>query len=194
MLQKINWNVKNIKSMKIAILGWGSLIWKSDNLAFNIESKWSDKGPIIPIEFSRISNDGRLTVVITENGTPVETFFAISTFESLDQAILNLAIREGSNISAIGFYEKSKNQFLPNNFIYKDNIEEWIEKNNSFDAVIWTNLPENWNNKTKFHNRVDYLLSLDKTASEKAEEYILKTPKQIKTKLRDEIEDKLNWK
>ena len=180
--------------MKIAILGWGSLIWKPENLAYNIEFNWSSDGPFLPIEYSRISSDGRLTLVISDEGNEVKTLFAISTFETLDQAILNLAIREGSNISTIGFYINSSNQISPNNFNQKNNIKNWLEQNNSIDAVIWTNLPENWKAKTKFLNRIEYLASLDNKASKSAEEYIRKTPKQINTQLRSEIEERLDWK
>lgn len=180
--------------MKIAILGWGSLIWKPENLAYDIKSNWSSEGPFLPIEYSRISNDGRLTLVISDEANEVKTLFAISTFETLDQAILNLAIREGSNISTIGFYLKNSNQISPSNFKYRINIENWLEQNDSVDAIIWTNLPENWSAKTKLQNRIEYLASLDKKASKSAEEYISKTPKQINTQLRSEIEKVLNWK
>jgi len=180
--------------MKIAILGWGSLIWKPENLAYDIESKWSSDGPFLPIEYSRISSDGRLTLVISNDVNEVKTLFAISTFETLDQAILNLAIREGSNISTIGFYIKNSSQISPNNFKYRNNIKNWLEQNDSIDAVIWTNLPENWQARTKFQNRIEYLLSLDKKVRKNAEEYIIKTPKQINTELRSKIEEMLNWK
>ena len=39
-----------------------------------------------------------------------------------------------------------------------------------------------------------YLLSLNQKASQTAEEYIRKTPKQINTELRSEIEERLTWK
>lgn len=180
--------------MKIAILGWGSLIWKPENLAYNIGLDWSQEGPFLPIEYSRISNDGRLTLVISNGVKEIKTFFAISTFETLDLAILNLSIREGSNISTIGFYIKNNTQSSPNNFQYRNNIENWLKQNDNVDAVIWTNLPENWKSKTDFRDRVEYLLSLTENASLTAEEYIRKTPKQINTALRSEIEERLNWK
>jgi hypothetical protein len=180
--------------MKIAILGWGSLIWKPENLAYDIESKWSPDGPFLPIEYSRISGDGRLTLVISDEVNEVKTLFAISTFETLDQAILNLAIREGSNISTIGFYIKNSSQTSPNNFKYRNNIENLLKQNDNVDAVIWTNLTKNWTSKTTYQDRVEYLLSLTENAKLKAEEYIRKTPKQINTALRSEIEERLNWK
>lgn len=48
--------------MKIAILGWGSLIWDKRNL--RLAGEWQVGGPVLPIEFSRVSGYGRLTLVI----------------------------------------------------------------------------------------------------------------------------------
>ena len=50
--------------MKIAILGWGSLIWNPDKLDFDKDFGWDPDGPKLPIEFSRISSNGRLTLII----------------------------------------------------------------------------------------------------------------------------------
>ena len=55
--------------MKIAVLGWGSLIWNKGNL--RLTTNWTDGGPILPIEFSRISDDGRLTLVIDDVMEPM---------------------------------------------------------------------------------------------------------------------------
>ena len=55
--------------MKIACLGWGSLVWRPDNLL--IRSEWFSDGPFLPIEFARRSQDGRLTLVIVEKAKPV---------------------------------------------------------------------------------------------------------------------------
>ena len=92
--------------MKIAILGWGSLIWLPKDLKFDTNSGWKENGPVLPIEFARISKDGRLTLVITPNGTDVPTLYAVSSFDSLDLAVLNLAVREGSGRKSIGYYDK----------------------------------------------------------------------------------------
>ena len=50
------------QQMKIAILGWGSLVWNPRNLSI-INSAWHPDGVLLPIEFARISRDGRLTLV-----------------------------------------------------------------------------------------------------------------------------------
>ena len=66
--------------MKIACIGWGSLIWNSGVL--KIRNKWYEDGPILPIEFSRISDDGRVTLIIDKSGTPVRTLWALMTSTS----------------------------------------------------------------------------------------------------------------
>ena len=185
----------------IAILGWGSLFWQPKDLAFDKEFGWKEDGPTLPIEFARISKDGRLTLVITENGTKVPVLYALSDYQSVEEAVLNLAVREGSGRGSIGSYDKTKNEFSHDVF-FKQNILDWI-KNTEFDAVIWTNIRENWDIKNEKgeiirninpDKRIEYLKELERNTSVLAEEYIRKTPKQIKTKYRSLIEDQLNWK
>ena len=187
--------------MTIVILGWGSLIWNPASLEIekeNQENKWHIEGPVLPIEFSRISLDGRLTLVIdNNNGTPVQTLYCISKFKELDEAVLNLATREGSGINKIGFYNKGTVKFNPPNFPFQQNILDWINKKN-IDAVIWTNLSPSFKDKTgkQFNkeNVISYLNNLSMPVQAKAEEYIRRTPVQIKTKMRIEIESALGWK
>ena len=184
--------------MKIAILGWGSLIWLPKDLKFDTNSGWKENGPVLPIEFARISKDGRLTLVITPNGTEVPTLYSVSSFDSLDLAVLNLAVREGSGRKSIGYYDKSKDEFSPIEFSFKENIKNWIQTTD-FAAVIWTNLPEKLNleNMTKTEKdpdgRIDYLQNLKGSESALAEEYIRNTPKQIATKYRNQIIKTLGW-
>lgn len=175
--------------MKIAILGWGSLIWQPKDLAFNKEFGWKQNGPILPIEFARISKDGRLTLEITEKGTELTTLYALSNYHDLDETILNLAVREGSGRKSIGYYDKNNNAFSSSNLNIKSNIVEWIEQTD-FDTVIWTDLPE----KLESKDPLKYLKSLTGNKSALAEEYIRRTPTQIKTALRTKIEEELNWK
>ena len=52
--------------MKIAVLTWGSLVWERREL--QAASDFVADGPLLPIEFCRISRDGRLTLVL--EGTP----------------------------------------------------------------------------------------------------------------------------
>jgi hypothetical protein len=43
--------------MKIAILGWGSLVW--DPRELNVADEFNVVGPTLPIEFCRISGNQR---------------------------------------------------------------------------------------------------------------------------------------
>ena len=75
--------------MKIACLGWGSLIWRPENLL--LRSGWFMDGPLLPIEYARQSKDGRLTLVITEKAKPVRTLWATMATSELALEEISLA-------------------------------------------------------------------------------------------------------
>jgi hypothetical protein len=86
--------------MKIAILGWGSLIW--DRRDLKVAADFVAGGPILPVEFCRISADGRLTLVIEEtHGSLCATYHAPSVYDDLRFARENLSLREGT--ANVGF-------------------------------------------------------------------------------------------
>src|SRR5579871_2538178 len=87
--------------MRIAIIAWGSLIWCPGNLA--LSTRWRADGPLLPIEFSRISGDGRLTLVIRPGARNVATYWARISIDNLTDATENLAEREGTDISNVAF-------------------------------------------------------------------------------------------
>ena len=90
--------------MKSVVLAWGSLVW--DPRELQTASEFVADGPLLPIEFCRISADGRLTLAIDETfGAVCKTYSAPSALESLDAAIENLRLREKTNARAIGFVE-----------------------------------------------------------------------------------------
>lgn len=87
-----------IKNMKIVILGWGSLIW--DPRGLPREGIWQIGGPKLPIEFSRISKDCRLTLVIdVENKKYVSTRYVLSPRVDIDDVIKDLALREREGLT-----------------------------------------------------------------------------------------------
>jgi hypothetical protein len=80
--------------MKTAILAWGSLVSHPRDL--QAAAEFVPDGPLLPIEFCRISADGRLTLAVDETyGAVCKTYSAPSGIQSLDEAIENLRIREG---------------------------------------------------------------------------------------------------
>jgi hypothetical protein len=75
-------------------------------------------------------------------------------------------------------------------------IRQWTEEK-GIDAVIWVDLPSNFEDKTGMplndDNAIAYLRSLTGESLEKAEEYVRKAPPQVRTTIRGRIERELDW-
>lgn len=184
-------NLKQREDTKIAILGWGSLIW--DLLSLPISGTWQKGGPILPIEFSRISRDGRLTLVIDErDGAEVCTRYALSSRRDLDEAIVDLKEREGvSSRDRIGFIELSKGRLnesaRQSHPIAFNRIRAWVQEK-GFDAVIWTALGSNFSNKKGKpftpEAALQYVSQLIGKSKARALEYINNAPLEVDTPVR----------
>lgn len=141
--------------MRIAILGWGSLVWDPRDLP--LASAWLVGGPQLPIEFSRVSDNGRLTLVIDPiNGVPIASRFATSRRDELDQAVEDLRRREGptrrENIgSACAQDAGDANDIAAH-------LAVWC-RGASFDAVVWTALAPNFAEKRRQPFGVDAALA-----------------------------------
>ncbi len=180
--------------MKIAILGWGSLIKEPRELP--IVGKWREDGPVLWIEFSRISRDGeragRLTLVIDERSTEeIRTFYAVSPRTDLPQAIADLGTREGTSQDDIGTCEVSSGRFATKGMNRHPKscarIRTWaLEK--GFDAVIWTALARRFKDALGVPfspvAALNYLNSLPVPTKEKALKYIHNAPAQTMTPFR----------
>ncbi len=180
--------------MKILILGWGSLIWKPGDLPIEGqgEDRWQSGGPVLPIEFSRVSSDARLTLVIDETeGTEVPTRIAKSTRKSLIDAVADLRQREGTTMKNIGFsdrkgqeasYKKEEQHAFGHKLIF-----QWLTAIDA-DAVVWTALETNYHpqfgRKFGCEHAAEYLQSLPKAPRANAVEYINRAPKEVATKFR----------
>jgi len=181
--------------VKTAILGWGSLVWDQREIP-RIKGEWQTGGPVIPIEFSRISTSRIriLTLVIdSKNGTDVTSRYAISDRRDLTDAICDLRTREGTVMRCIGFVDFingiERCNVLPK---LSDQIRPWA-LNNGFDAVVWTDLPPNFEGefgkKFSLNNAVEYLYSLDENVAKVAREYITNAPPEVQTKLRQFLQN-----
>lgn len=174
--------------MKIACIGWGSLVWRPENL--QIQNKWFDDGPLLPIEFTRQSDNGRMTLIIDDSSSFVRTLWALMTVEDLPTAIKSLEERENSKkIDSVKTNEK------PTNDNTKISIVEWLRLKN-LDAAIWTNLSyskKTDNKRPSIEYIIKHLKELDYNSRKTAEEYIRKAPKQIDTEFRRKIELEFGW-
>ncbi len=182
--------------MQIAVIGWGSLIWCPDSL--QITTKWSPDGPELPVEFARISRDGRLTLVIHPGSRKVKTYWALSAFGTIKDACENLRVREGTAAHLVDVLQASDNhdEEMPGS---RNAVLAWLKGKRDLDAAIWTAIKSNWEERRGIAfsqddakrylselkcKRDDAVLSYDRAC-----EYIQNAPEQIRTALRDLLED-----
>jgi hypothetical protein len=177
--------------MKIAILGWGSLIWDNQLKFENFNNKvgrWHNDGPELKLEFSRISGSrgNALTLVIDKNnGEPCQVQFAMSKRKCPDDAICDLRSREGTILNRIGYYytdgSKTRKPDAP------ESIKNWANEK-EIDVVVWTGLESNFKKVSDVDFTVDaaveHLKQLPNGSVTKAAEYIRKAPECINTPLR----------
>lgn len=180
--------------MKIGILGWGSLYYDKRQLKI-LDDKWYSDGPILPIEFARISSKSKkLTLVISPAFDEVRSYYAISALNDLETAIQNLAEREETIVNNIGHINfktgavKTKKMEAE----LKKSLAIWNMQHN-FDALIWTDLNENFNASINIPFSLEaslkYLENLHTDEFERAADYILKAPLQTATKHRTALTD-----
>jgi hypothetical protein len=185
--------------VKIAVLGWGSLVW--DPRELQTAAEFVADGPLMPIEFCRISADRRLTLVIDETfGAVCTTYSAPSALQSLDAAIENLRLREGMpNARAVGFVELASGAqsdvAMQRHPQAVATIAAWAPAH-GYDAAIWTALEGNFDEPgkggepfsvTAAIRRLETLEGQDAAAFARALTYIRKAPAEVQTPVRDEV-------
>jgi hypothetical protein len=177
----------------IACLGWGSLIWNPQNLP--LIGGWRYDGPPLPVEFTRKSSDGRVTLVITRDTSSINVLWCHLAVRALDEAKAALATRErisSKNIhSNIGFWSAS----VSSDHSESDVIGAWASSARHA-AVVWTALPSKFPGvvgKPSCEHIICYLKGLEGDPRSAAEEYVRLAPMQIRTRYRDAIERELGW-
>lgn len=178
---------------RIAILGWGSLLW-DDQPAFDQQhDEWQLDGPVLKIEFSRISTSraGALTLVLDSwHGTDIQVAYCVSQRNSLAEAVEDLRARENTkNLSNIGFtrrFGEVRSREGQTGAV----VAAWATAQ-SFDAVVWTDLQSNFRQKTgqpfSVSAAVAHLQHLSEDGRRAALEYINKAPAFVDTPLRRRI-------
>lgn len=178
--------------MKIAILGWGSLIWEDPPPFRTWHGDWQSNGPPLKLEFSRVSKSrlGALTLVIDNaNGKLCTVNYALSKRTHFVDAVADLRCREGCMWKDIGKMKKVGSASFTTE--PEKSISKWAVKK-GIDAVIWTALESNFKSECgedfTEKNAKAYLRSLAPDAKVKAAEYIWRAPAFVKTPLRKAIE------
>ena len=178
--------------MEIAVIAWGSLIWCPGSLG--IKTKWRSDGPRLPIEFARISQDGRLTLVILPGAEDQPVYWALSEFDSLDDACRNLKEREGSASKDVHWLRAEGQAAAEIPEMVIESVRGWLAAREKLDAAIRTGLTTNWLKKRGQdftpEDAIRYLKELeseqDRAASayNRARKYVKNTPSLIQTNVR----------
>lgn len=176
-------------SERIAILGWGSLLWDGRPDFDNWHGPWQFDGPILKIEFSRISSSrlGALTLVLDPmNGSDNQVAYCQSLRSDLSEAVEDLRIREGTSLASIGYIHRdgrTRSRDDGSGSI----INAWAVTR-AFDAVVWTNLQSNFTQKTgkpfSISAAAEHIRSISEDGRRATLEYVAKAPDFIDTPFR----------
>ena len=175
----------------IGCIGWGSLIWDPRELP--VKGRWFTDGPRLPVEFSRQSQKGHITLALTENAEPVQTLWTELSVSSIDQAAEVLRVREGpTKVAWIGRHPGGSNPTNPIALV----IAAWCNER-GLDGVVWTALPPKFRETSGIiptaDEVVNHLRQLSGDARIAAERYVRCAPAQVRTKYRLKIEAELGW-
>lgn len=180
--------------MNIALLAWGSLLWKAEPL--KIRDPWQSDGPCLPIEFARESDGGELAVVLCPGAPAVAVPWTFLDQTDLEAALEQLRTREDiprGRPDGVGSVSRGCH---PGDAFCADLIERWRESKD-LDAVIWTALPPRSagveGRVPNAREAVSHLRRLHGKTREHAKEYVRKVPACIDTPLRREITSRLGW-
>jgi len=178
---------------KIAVIGWGSLIWDLENLTPNIKGDWlMEAGPQLPMEFSRISPKRKLGLVVCldpEVGVGCQTNVISSAKSDITQIIDDLAARERAPLGLIGAVHADglKKGRMPE---VTETVAAWCDAN-GWDGAVWTDLEPNFSAHTQQVFSIDagiaYLRTLSGENLTEAFNYIENAPVQTRTPLRSAL-------
>ena len=181
--------------IRVAILGWGSLLWDKRPEFDRWRDVWRYDGPTLKLEFSRISKtrNGALTLVIDPvNGMPVIVAHCRSKRSSAEDAICDLRCREGTVLTNIGYVRLATNDNRHRDAESYQAVVRWAEAK-GLDAVVWTDLESNFEQRVRQPFSVDaacrYLQTLDARGKAKALGYIQKAPDFVQTPLRRAVQE-----
>ena len=177
---------------RIALLGWGSLLWEGGAEFDQWHDPWQSDGPILNIEFSRVSRRrrGALTLVIDpENGVPVRSAWCLSLRQTIEDAAEDLRRREETAAKKIGLV-RPRTTATAGRSEGIEAIRTWA-KEKDLDGVAWTDLQSNFAASVGVPFSVAaalrYLNGLDGEALKGAQEYFERAPAFVQTPLRDAV-------
>jgi hypothetical protein len=184
---KISLPSRNEMQPKIAILGWGSLLWEGGADFEKQHDAWRLDGPTLRLEFCRISSTrlGALTLVISpQHGAPATVAWCLSKRDRPNDAVADLRRREGCATRHIACLDLAAEGPQAEAVV---DVPAW-GRALGLDFVIWTSLSDNFQEETKrpftVAHAVEYVQRLDAAAKVKAAEYVWRAPDFVRTPVR----------
>ncbi len=180
---------------QIAILGWGSLLWDRRPEFDQQHHEWLPDGPILKLEFSRISNSrlGALTLVIDPaHGAPCRVAYALSKRSDPEDAICDLRSREQTTRENIGWVFADGSDGHARDRASREAIAGWA-KACKFDVAVWTDLPSKFREVCGEPFSIDaavrHVERLSAEAKAKAAEYVWRAPAFVDTPVRRALQE-----
>ncbi|MFK7895561.1 MAG: hypothetical protein AB8G23_06975 [Myxococcota bacterium] len=160
-------------------------------------------GPRLPIEFSRVAMDGRVTLVIDDRAqSTVETYWCPLSSATLEEAIHELALREKISehresewIGAQLRDDRSRDAGEASAST-RACVAEWLS-GSDLDGLVWTALPSRDPDgvyvRPNGAQLLAHLRGLSGIALARAEEYIRRAPSAVVSENRSLFERELGW-
>jgi len=187
---------------KIAVIGWGSLIWDLDNLAPFVAGDWMmGAGPALPFEFTRVSPKRKMGLAVCldyVNGDRCPTNAILSKSIDIDQAAEELRARERAQIiDYIGMIHPASGARRSSIPEVADIFEDWCHRTGAAGAV-WTDLGGNFEEDRgapfSVPGAIAYLKTLQGESLIEAVRYIEYAPAATNTPLRRALAEDDWWR
>ena len=183
---------------KIAVIGWGSLIWDIEILAPHVRGDWQmEAGPRLPMEFSRVSPKRKLGLAVCLDpavGVLCKTHVIRSARSGIHAAMEDLRARERAPEGLIGAYHASFQHGRMPEVVAR--VRDWC-KAGGWDGAVWTDLEPNFEDSTgrifSVAEGIWYLKTLRGESLEEAFNYIQNAPAQTATPLRAALAKDAWW-
>ncbi len=185
--------------MKIAILAWGSLVW--DPRELQTAAKFAADGPLLPIEFCRISADGRLHARDRRRlRRDLQDLFGVKWARQSrcgdrePSSQRRDGARAGGRLCRNGLRQAKRFRGAKPSPGCRD--DRRLGRVAGYDAAIWTALKSNFADWGKGGEpfsvtaALQYLEALEKEDAAKfaqAHAYIRNAPPEVETPVRDEV-------
>lgn len=185
---------------KIAVIGWGSLLWDLDDLTPHVTGDWQlAQGPTLPYEFVRVSRKRKQALVVVidaDYGTLCRASHIASARDALDHAVEDLARRERTTAENIGYVDRHRKYLQTRHDYAAEEVSAWLQSS-PYDAAVWTDLTGNYEEVlgTPFSlpGAIAYLRSLEGASLIEARRYIESAPANIETPLRAALRQEAWW-